>query len=90
MVLIKVMKRKDAASVFVAVVLAMIVMQVLTQVTGPIANMIVGRDTSILFPGLTWKETYLQPFIWAALQILVLELLIWVYVGLHQSTRKKR
>lgn len=82
--IVRVLKRKDAASVIVAVVLAMIVLQFLSQVTVELANTIsgLGEGESYASSGGDWKVTYLLPTVSAALQVIALELLIWVYAFL--------
>lgn len=82
MMLIKILKRKDASSVLVAVVLAMILSQPLTSIGGLWANKVVGLDDGPFSYGPTggWKNDYLFPVVWAVLQILLFEVLAWLYV----------
>ena len=92
--IVKVLKRKDASSVLVAVVLAFIIIQLLPAVTGRLAVNITGVEEgqtfSGAFPGAGWESVYLYPVVWAVLQVLALEILVWLYVGLHSLMLKKK
>lgn len=79
---IKVLKRKDAASVVVAVVIAMILANLLPDLTSSWANSFSGiteSDSLSAYDGSGWQTQYLRPSVWAVLQFLVLELIIWLY-----------
>lgn len=79
---IKVLKRKDAASVVIAVVIAMILVNLLPDLTNSLANSLSGlseSDSLSAYDGASWQVQYLQPSVWAVLQLLVLELIVWVY-----------
>lgn len=83
MMLVKILRRKDAASVLVAVVLAMIISGPLTSIGGLWTNKIIGMDGDNSVPfgsGLGWKNDYLFPVVWALLQIIMFEVLAWLYV----------
>ena len=84
MILVKILKRKDAFSVIVAVLLAMIISQPLTSTTIPLTNTLTAKHGNGLYGtgyyGNGWTNEYLFPIVWALLQILVLEILGWVYV----------
>lgn len=82
MLLVKVLKRKDAASVLVAILVALILSQVLTSTTGELASKISGLHNGAFgYPsGAGWKNTYLFPVVWGILQLVLLEILGWVYV----------
>jgi membrane-anchored glycerophosphoryl diester phosphodiesterase (GDPDase) len=91
MVLIKVMKRKDASSVFVAVVLAFIIMQLLSQLTMPLANLITsGSGTPYYTQNADAVGSYLHPLAWAVLQIALFEVLGMLYVGVMQLVRQPK
>lgn len=92
MLLVKVLKRKDASSVLVAVLLAMIISQAITSATGYWASRIsgMGGEGNIYGPsGGDWKSMYLFPVVWAVLQILVLEILGWVYIWAITAAKRK-
>ena len=84
MYLIRVLKRRDAASVIVAIVVAMVLMQFVLPITGRLSSWIVGSHNGPYFgfagPGGGWKDEYLFPLVAAVVQLLALEVLIWVYV----------
>lgn len=90
MVLIKVMKRKDASSVFVAVVLAMIIGQLLTQLTMPLSSFLLQEKDGFGFPAYSVASAYLQPLLWAVAQIVLFELFAWLYLTLADSLRTKK
>ena len=92
MVLIKILKRRDASSIVVAILLAMIISQPLTSLTGKPASIISGLNNKEGFgftygPGGDWKAQYLFPVVWALLQILVLEILAWIVVLANRPMR---
>lgn len=90
---IKVLKRKDAASVVVAVIVAMIIWQALPTLTGELAEMISGLDNgqsvSYVYPGAGWQGQYLHPVVSAVLQLVLLDVLIRLYVAVHSMVSKK-
>lgn len=81
MVIVQILKRKDASSVVVAIVLGLILLTLLSSVTGELAAKISGTtDLGGFAAGPSWKITYLQPTVAAALQVIALEVLGWLYV----------
>ncbi len=92
--IVKVLKRKDAASVVVAIVVAMVLYQLVNQLTGKAAGELIGlKEGEFLSyspPGAGWKILYLHPVVSAALQLLALEILVWLYVGAHSMVAKKK
>jgi hypothetical protein len=84
MVLIKILKRKDASSVVVAVLIAMIVQQPLFMLTGKPASIISGLDSNsggfYYGPGGGWQTQYLYPVVWVLVQLLALEIIGWIYL----------
>lgn len=92
---VKVLKRGDASSVIVAILLAFILSNPIANVTTRLANTLSGIDEgqagAFNVPGADWKVTYLHPVVWALLQIIVLEVVIWAYVlaaGFFKAKRK--
>ncbi len=81
---IKVLKRKDASSVIVAVVAALIITPLLTSLVGDLSRWISGQSTS----GLGWKVQYLLPVVTAALSFIALDILVWLYVMAHDMMSK--
>ena len=92
--IVKVLKRKDAASVVLAVTIGMILLQLVTTVTpelaGKISGLEEGQYVNYSFPGATWQSAYLFPVVSAALQLIALEILVWLYVGVHGLVAKKK
>lgn len=91
MVLGKILKRKDASSVFVAVLLALIVQPVLMTMSH-IAAMLSGLDdgqyASSAYPGTGWQGEYLYPVVLAILEIILLEVLVRLYIWFASSMKK--
>lgn len=93
MVLIKILKRKDASSVVVAILIAMIVAQPLSIMTMRLAAKVAYVSSGPYGyggPGGGWKNEYLFPLVWAVVQILVLEILGWIYVLANRPVKIKR
>lgn len=91
MVLIKILKRKDAASVLLAIVLAMIVITPIGQMTAKPAGIISGLSGNQYFgygpPG-GWQSQYLYPVLWVLVQIVALELVCWAVILLMWLVKK--
>jgi len=89
---IKVLKRKDASSVVVAVVIALILSQLLpilaADLSGTLSGAADGQYVSYAYPGAGWQEQYLQPVLSAVLQLLILEVLLWVWTTLVAAMKK--
>ena len=91
MVIVKVLKRKDASSLIVAVVLAMMVSTFLVQITmegsEELSKLISGNDnifgTDGSVAGLGWEVAYLLPTVTILLQVIALELLIRLFIFLR-------
>lgn len=98
MYIIKVMKRKDASSIVVAIWLAMSLMQLTSIPTYRLSNWISGwgaHDWSGLYgsgaPGADWRNEYLNPFVSFLIQVIALEILIRLFVFIHPLfVRKKK
>lgn len=91
MVLVKMLRRHDASSVVVAVLLALIITQPLASTTGRLASRIAGLGGNGGFGGYGpgWKSEYLFPVVWAIVQIIVLEILAWVYIWATHPVRRR-
>lgn len=94
MVLIKILKRKDASSVLVAVLMALIVWQPLMQETARPAAKLLGLNNnqylSYAPPGGDWKSQYLFPVVWVIVQLLVLEVLGWIVALANRPLKRKK
>jgi len=93
MVLVKTLKRKDASSVLVAVLIALILWQPLMEVTAKPAAKIIGLGNnqylSYTPPGGDWKAQYLYPVVSVILQLIVLEILGWICIWAAGMMKKK-
>ena len=94
MVLIKILKRKDASSVLVAVLTALVVWQPLSEVTSRPAAKLLGLNNNQYLsyspPGGDWVSQYIYPIVWVIVQLIVLEILGWIVVlGGRPLKRKK-
>lgn len=94
MYIIKVLKRRDAASVVVAIILAMTFAQTIflpvSQLSYKLANI---SNTSSNYGGGYgggWRDTYLTPLIELVLTVIVLEILIRLFVYVRPMLVRKR
>lgn len=85
--IIKVLKRKDGASLVVGVALGFMVYIFATTVVGQLTDKISNTQIGV---GDNWKVTYLSPTVRLLLSLVVLEILIWVYVALHNAFSGKK
>lgn len=88
MYIVRILKRKDAASVVVAVILAFILSSVLAVLTGDLATFLSGIETT---GGTEWRENVVRPLISAGLQVVLLEAVLRavIYVRPMFVRRKK-
>lgn len=77
----KVLGRKDGASLVVGVVLALAVLQFLSMVTLPLASKIMSNNMPA--PEGSFDQLYISPLVALILQVVALELLIWVVIGVR-------
>ncbi len=88
MVIIKLLKRKDASSVMVAVIGAMVIVQFLSTILLPAAAWISGVNHQI-FQTNGYQQQYILPLVTFILEFLGLEILIRGYVAVNQLLNKK-
>lgn len=90
----KFLQRGDAASVVVAVVLAMILVSLITTVTiEPTSKLVelLGGSEQFGFSGVGWQDRYVAPLVSALLQVLALELVLRLVVPIRGAlVRRKR
>lgn len=87
MYIVKILKRKDAASVVVAIVLALVLNGVMFVLTDDLATYLSGIDKTSTM----WRENIVRPLIAAALQLIVLEAILRAVIYVHPYfVRKKR
>jgi hypothetical protein len=79
MVLVKILKRKDASSIIVAIVVGSLLLQFIQTLTNKWAIKLshVNYGSEVVFH---WKEDLLMPVLWLLLGLIVLEILGWIYV----------
>lgn len=89
----QILKRKDAASVVVAVIIATVVAPMLASLTSKLSGTLsgVGSDEYVMYslPEASFNAQYVQPIVSVVLQLVVLELLLWLYVTVMASMKKK-
>ncbi len=82
----KVLKRKDASSVVVAIVLGLVVLSLISAPATQITDVIVNGQGKIFD---NWKQVYLAPLVLAALQVIFLEIVGWIWVSISQAKNRK-
>jgi hypothetical protein len=89
MVLVKILKRKDAASVVAAVALGLAVSNFLSTVSSELSARLSGtyEDVGVVTG---WQVTYLQPLVWLVLQVVFLEILSWVVLMVREFVVSNR
>ena len=89
---VKVLKRKDAASVIVAILIAMLTFQLFPTVTAEFTNWLTGVEGGFSYavPGADWKTQYLNPIVAVLVQLVLLELVIRAYGLGHALVAKKK
>ena len=88
MVITDVLKRRDAASIVVAVVLALIIFQPLAGLVSELSATLSGTEN--VLPEADWRERYLEPVVSALLQVALLEVVVRLFVGLRGSLGSRR
>jgi hypothetical protein len=88
MAIIELLKRKDAASVMVAVIGALVIVQFLSTILAEPAAFLSGVNHSIIVNG-SFKEHYILPLVTFTLDFLGLELLIRGYVAVSSWVNKR-
>jgi flagellar biosynthesis protein FlhB len=92
MYVVKVLKRKDAASIAVAVAIAWIFVMWAPIMVGELSGMLSGvSDNQYMYsaPGSDWKVTYLQPTILAILQFILLEVVLRIIIAFRNVLVRK-
>jgi len=96
MYVVKVLKRKDASSLVVGVTVAMFLLQFVGTMSMELSSRIAlwqwGKSApgnQGFYGGAGWRSTYLQAVVALLVQLLVLEVLVRLYVWVHQMATKK-
>ena len=87
MLVIKVLKRKDASSVVLAIVIGSLLLQFVQTVT----NYLAIKISHVNYGTITyhWKQELLLPAVWLVLGLVALELVCWIYVWVTMPLKKK-
>lgn len=80
MYVIKVLKRKDASSVVVAIALALIAYQMLPALTSDLATYLSGIETDSVTE---WRESVVFPLVNGLLQVILLEAIVRLVVHIR-------
>ena len=86
MVTIKVLKRKDGASLVAGVILAVITASFVSAITQSLAQKISYSNLNN-YSGPSWQVAYLYPLVWFLLELIVVEIIVRIYVALHDSMK---
>lgn len=88
----KVLQRKDGSSLIVGVLLGLVSLQFVLAVAAPLTAKILDEGSSLQATG--FKDQYLAPLVALVVQVILVEVLVWVVVGLrtlaYPKTSKKR
>jgi hypothetical protein len=85
--IVKILKRRDAASMVVAIVLGLILLNVLTVLTSDLATYLSGIETT----GAEWRENVVRPLVQGALQVILLEAVLRLLIYVRPMfIRRKR
>lgn len=94
MVLVKILKRGDAASIIVAIVLAMSISNAFSIMFMDIAGWVAGIGEDVnMYQGFSeggWRTTYLFPVVTLVLQLIALELVARVAIYAREQAIKLR
>lgn len=87
MYVVRILKRRDAASVVVAIVLGLVLSSIVSVLTVDLSAWLSGLEGA----SIEWREDIIRPLIHAALQLVLLELLLRVAVNVRPMfVRRKR
>lgn len=87
MLLVKILKRKDASSIIVAIYVGWALLQFGQTITNKWAISL--SHVNYGPQPYHWKQDYLLPVVWLLLELIVLEVFCWIYVWCAGSMKKK-
>lgn len=87
MYIIRVLKRKDASSVVVAVVLGLMLDGLLAFWGSFLGGLLVGGAEQRV--NIQWRNSFWLPFVQLILEIIILEIIVRVYVAINGSVSKQ-
>ena len=85
MVLVKMLKRRDGSSVVVAVAVGLVLYFLLNNLSAPLASKVTSHPISVA----NWKDQYLYPLVLAVIELVILEILGWIYIWVNAGLNKK-
>ncbi len=85
---IKVLKRKDGSSLVVGVALGLFVSQFITTITTDVSTRISNIGLSNNVGGQGWRGGYFMPAVIFVVQLVALEILVWLYGYAHAMMDK--
>jgi hypothetical protein len=88
MYIVKFLKRRDAASVVVAVVIGLILVSLLSGISNDLANRFAGTEQSDF--GDSWQSVYAVPMISAIVGVLLLEVVLRIAVPLRSMFVRRK
>ena len=91
--IVKLLKRRDAASLIVAIYLAQALHQLVMMQSYSLGTRLAyvgSNDTQNMFGGGGWRNEYLSPIISFVIQIVFLEVIIRLFVWVHPMLVSKR
>ena len=83
----RVLQRKDASSLIVAIVLGFTTLQFIANITAPLSAKILGQDMGL--QSAAFKDQYLAPLVALLLQVIAVEILVWLIVGIRSFAYAK-
>lgn len=89
MVLVKILKRKDASSVIVAIVAASVITQYLSTILLEPASWVSGSHTKFGFNNDGFGSSYIFPTVLFVLEFIGFELLVRLYLAIAKILNKK-
>ncbi len=91
MVLVKIMKRKDASSLVVAIAVGMALGQFMASVAFPLTYKLIPMNAEFSGGiGGGWKQEYLNPLVTFLIQLILLEVVVRVAVVIRELVVKNR
>ncbi len=85
MVVVRILQRRDAASLVVAIAAGLVVGQFVSSITNHLSDVLSGVDSNASF-----KTAYWQPIVTFVLQLVVLEILARLAVAARAELVRKR
>ena len=85
MVLVSILKRKDASSVVTAIVIGMAAWIFVSSFGAPISSWLLGQNTNTH----GFKDAFITPIVVLLVQLIIFELVTRLYVAVAPASKKK-